>query len=170
MTLRTFHPLLLVALTWSVLAAALTGEQSAEAATATDTFQVTASVTAACSVTANDLNFGAYDPLSASPTDSSSSLSVTCTLSTPYRIGLDKGQGAGATITNRKMTSGTQTLTYSLYQDAARDVVWGDTVPTSVSGIGTGNAQGYTVYGRIPAQQIVPPSTYTDTILVTVTF
>lgn len=141
------------------------------AATATTTFQVTATVPDSCVVAAEDLAFGTYDPVSGSELDGSSSIDVTCTLGTSYDIGLDEGVGSGATVSARKMTSGSDLLTYSLYQDVGHNTVWGDTVSSNtVSGTGTGLVQSYTVYGQIPASQVVPVGSYADTITVTVTF
>ena len=141
------------------------------AATATTSFQVTATVPDSCVVSANDLNFGNYNPVSGNDLDGSSTIDVTCTLGTTYNIGLDKGLGTGASVASRKMASGSDLLDYSLYQDSNRNTVWGNTVSTdAVSGTGTGIAQSYTVYGRVPASQVVPVGTYTDTITVTVTF
>lgn len=141
------------------------------AATATDTFQVTATAIDQCQVSASDLAFGNYDPLSASATEGSTTLTVTCTLSTTYDIGLDAGTGSGATVSDRKMTSGADTLNYGLYQDAAYTTVWGNTPGTdTVADTGTGAGQDFTVYGKIPAQQNVPPGSYADTVTVTVTF
>jgi spore coat protein U-like protein len=71
------------------------------------------------------------------------------------------------------MSNGASNLTYQLYSDAARTMIWGDgtagtvTVSAHVASNGT---QNNTVYGRIPALQGVRPGAYTDTITVTVTY
>jgi spore coat protein U-like protein len=141
------------------------------AATATTTFTVTATVAAACTISATDLAFGTYSPAAALPTDGSSTVTTTCTLAAPYNIGLNAGTGAGATVAARKMTSGANLLTYSLFQDAARLVVWGNTIGTdTVALVGTGLVVPTTVFGRIPALQNVAVGSYTDTITATVTF
>ena len=141
------------------------------AATDTDTFQVTATVADSCSVTGNDLGFGNYDPVSGTPLSATTTVDVTCTLDTAYEIGLDAGTGAGANVTVRRMTSGGNTLDYSLYQDAGFTTVWGDTVGVNtISDTGTGAVQNHTVHGRIPASQFVPAGAYSDTITVTVTY
>jgi len=141
------------------------------AATQTTTFNVTATVAAACTISATDLAFGTYSPAAALPTDASSTVTTTCTLAAPYNIGLNAGTGAGATVAARKMTSGANLLTYSLYQDAARLVVWGNTIGTdTVALVGTGLAVPTTVFGRIPALQNVPVGGYADLITATVTF
>ena len=73
-------------------------------------------------------------------------------------------QAADADATNN-------TVTYSLYSDVSRSVVWGTTVGVdTVAATGNGAAQSYTVYGRIPAQSTPAPATYSDTITVTVTY
>jgi len=136
-----------------------------------DTFNVTTSVGEACSVTATDLGFGAYDPLSATNTDAATTLDVTCTLTTTYDVGMDAGTGTGATTTVRVMEFGANTLNYALYQETGRTTIWGENVGVdTVSGTGTGSAQTLTVYGRIPALQSVTPGAYSDLITVTVTF
>ena len=78
-----------------IAAAGLLFANSAMAAQATNTFQVTATVTDSCLVSATNLNFGAYDP--AAVKDGTSTITVTCTAKTPYTIGLNAGlQSAGA--------------------------------------------------------------------------
>jgi spore coat protein U-like protein len=70
------------------------------------------------------------------------------------------------------MTSGSDTLSYSLYQDAGRTTLWGDgSAGTSArSSTGTGTAQTFTVYGRVPSNATAPVGSYTDTITVTATY
>jgi spore coat protein U-like protein len=55
--------------------------------------------------------------------------------------------------------------------DAGRTVNWGNTVGTdTVAATGTGSAQPFTVFGRIPPQVSPLAAVYTDTITVTVTY
>lgn len=120
-----------------------------------------------CAVSATSLAFGAYDPFSATPKDSTSSITVsTCIVS--YQIGLDAGTASGATVTTRQMSSGANRMNYSLYRDAARTLNWGNTL--GVDTLSTSGSATHTVYGRIPASQNLPPGSYADTITVTVTF
>lgn len=138
------------------------------AATTNTTFAVTATVQASCSVSASALAFGTY---STAQLDATSTVTVTCSNTTPYTVGLDAGTSTGATVTTRKMVNGANTLNYTLFNDAARTTNWGNTAPTNwVSGTGNGSAQALTVYGRIPANQFVNPVAYNDTIAVTVTY
>jgi spore coat protein U-like protein len=150
---------------------ALVGGTAYAATTVTSTFQVQMTIAAQCIInSAATLNFGSQGVLSAN-TDQTSTLSVQCTNSTAYNIGLDAGTGSGASVAVRKMTSGGNTINYSLYTDAGRSTLWGNTIGTdTVSATGNGSAQSYTVYGRVPSQTTPAPGAYADTITVTVTY
>lgn len=139
------------------------------AATATTTFQVSATVQATCLISATALAFGTY---TGTQTNATSTISVTCTNTTPYNVGLDPGQATGATVTTRKMSGpGGALLPYALYRDSAHTNNWGNTVGTDTqSGTGNGSAQTLTVYGQIAAGQYVTPGSYTDTITATVSY
>jgi spore coat protein U-like protein len=155
-----------------VAAAALTTVLSASetsAATTTATFSVSATVVATCNVTTNNLNFGAYSGLVANGT---STLTATCSTGTPYTIGLNQGTATGATVTTRKMGGpGAQLLNYGLFQDSGHATNWGNTSGTDTqASTGTGVAQNFTVYGQIPAGQLVQAGAYSDTITTTITF
>ena len=146
--------------------------QDSLAATSTTTFQVQITIQAAFAInSATTLDFGTHGILTTN-TDATSTITVQCTLLTPYNVGLNVGTGTGATAAARLMTSSaSNTVTYSLYRDASRLLVWGETIGTdTVAGTGTGLAVGHTVYGRVPAQTTPTPALYTDTITVTVTF
>lgn len=148
------------------------GSQSAQAATATTTFPVSATVLKVCVVTANPLNFGNYDPTSATDLDGTTTVQTLCTVGTSYTVGLNAGTGSGATVSARKMTNGANTLNYALYQDTGRSTNWGNTpgtdTPTAVTApIGLSTVS---VYGRVAASQNVPVGSYSDTVTVTVTY
>jgi spore coat protein U-like protein len=138
--------------------------------TTSTSFSATATVITACSVSTSAVNFGAFASLG-SNVDSTGSVSVTCTNGAPYNVGLGAGTGTGATVAARKMTNGANTVTYSLYSNTGRTTVWGNTIGTdTVTGTGSGLSQSLTVYGRVPSQTTPPVKTYTDTVVVTVTF
>lgn len=143
---------------------------NAEAATAVGNFQVQINIQAACIVvSATDLNFGNVGVLSAN-IDATSTISVQCTNTTPYTIGLNQGLH-GASVTTRQMSGTGGQINYSLFRDASRTLNWGSTIGTdTVAGTGNGATQTYTVFGRVPAQTTPAPALYTDTITVTVTY
>lgn len=139
-----------------------------------------------CTVSATPHAFGSYSPLSASPVDSTATISVTCvgitilflvTLDVDYTINLSKG-GAGS-YSPRYMSLLTNHLTYNLYTDSARSIVWGDgtggtsTKTGSIHGTGllfTSVTDNHTIYGRIPGSQNISAGAYTDIITVTVNY
>ena len=160
----------------ALLAAGLAaGSHGAFAATATATFQITANVATQCTVTAADLAFGAVDPLGGN-VDQTTTVTVRCTKNTSYTVGLNAGTTAGATLAQRLMANGSDTMNYNLYTDAARTTVWGNSAaaPTWVSGTGAGmgTPQALTVYGRVPSGQTnLAVGSFVETaITVTVTY
>ena len=159
-------PLLLTA---ALVAAGLT-VAPANAATVTGNMPVQIIIQNACEITVapTPMNFGTHGVLSAN-IDSSSVLTVTCTTGANYNIGLNGG--ASGNINARTMTNGTDFVGYQLYTDAGRTDVWGNTVGTDTEAkVGTGTVQQFAVYGRVPPQTTPPADTYTDTVLVTVTY
>jgi spore coat protein U-like protein len=144
-------------------------ELHAQAQTATTTFKVTAKVQAVCEVTATDLAFGTYTSNTGTPLQGTTLLRATCTPNSTYNIGLNEGTSPGATVNARKMVSGAQALNYQLYSDTSRTTIWGNTTGTdTVTGVGTGLAVDHTVFGAVPAAQVVPAGDYQDTITVRV--
>lgn len=141
------------------------------AATATSTMAVSATVLTACSVAASPLTFGSYDVAGAA-VNVSSTVEVTCTGGSSYTIALGVGGGSGATFASRKMSFGRGTLSYSIYTDAARTVVWGDGTGGSntVSGTGSLSMVTHTAYGSIPAGQSTNAGVYTDSVSVTLNY
>lgn len=164
---RHFRSILL-----GVAAAALMPCAAALGGTATSSFAVSATVQSACTVSASALAFGTYLASSATPTDTTSTLTVTCTNGLTYTVALDGGTNT-ATVNARAMTlGGAHNLTYALYTSSAHTTIWGDgTLSTAtMAGTGIGSAQSLTVYGRIPAAQFQNSGSYTDTVNVTVSY
>ena len=145
--------------------------QVSYAASVTSTLTTQVTIAAACTINAAAaLNFGSQSVLNANA-DQTGTLQIQCTNTTNFNIGLDAGMGAGATVANRKMTSGGNTVNYSLYSDSGRSIVWGSTVGTdTVAAAANGASQSFTLYGRIPAQAAPAPGTYSDTVTVTIMY
>ncbi|GLQ91552.1 Csu type fimbrial protein [Dyella acidisoli] len=166
------------ALAVAVIAGALSMPLSAgiyNNGTSTATFNVTLTLQANCSITANPLNFGTTGVLSAA-INQQTTLSVTCSNTTPYNVGLDAGTVTGSTVTNRLMAGTTTgntstTVAFELYQDTGHTTLWGNTQGTNTEGgTGTGSAQAITVYGQVPTQATPVPDTYQTTVTATVYF
>lgn len=133
---------------------------------------VEARVPSACSISANDLSFGGHISL-ASAVDASSALSVRCTLRTSYSISLDGGVIGNGNVDNRAMgLDGARpaVIGYQLFSDPNRSSVWGTRNRDRVDEDGTGFAQSFTVYGRVPAQPTPPAGRYHDTVTATVEY
>lgn len=150
-----------------VSALALTG-LNVSAATVTDNLAVTATVIANCSIDATTvpLAFGNYDAVVANastPKDAAASVDVTCT---DGAMGVTLGAGNGLAFSGtRRMSSGANRLPYELYSDASRTAAF---AAESVTADGT--AQTIDIYGRIPAANTAAIGSYTDTVVMTVTF
>ena len=159
-------------------ALAIGAASSTDAATATSNLSVTASVTANCTIATAPVAFGAYDPVSANATtalNGTGTVNVTCTngATTTVTLGQGANPGGGSTAAapaRRLKDGGTDLLTYSLYSDTGRTVVWGDTAGTGVAHTGTGALAALTVYGAVDPGQNVPAGNYSDTVVATITF
>jgi spore coat protein U-like protein len=142
---------------------------SSSLGTFTGTMQVSATVSAYCGISASALNFGTY---AGALLKVNSSVTATCTSTTPYNVGLNQGTATGATVTNRSMTGPSSTLlAYSLFSNSGLTTNWGNTVGTNtLAGTGNGAAQALTVYGQIAAGLYKNPGSYSDTITATITY
>jgi spore coat protein U-like protein len=156
------------------LLAVVAGPAGAASDHAAGDFDVTATVTASCSASVADLAFGAYDPAVAGT--GATTLSVTCTDGTLFRVGANEGlHGASVTTRNMELTTGTDLLAYSLTIGTNGGTHlgsnWGNdwAVGTdTVDGTGDGTALSVTIDGDIAAAQYVTPGSYADTVTVTI--
>ena len=144
--------------------------------TAVQNIAVSLTLQANCTIGSGaTLAFGSYGVLT-SPINQQTTLSVTCTNTTPYNVGLDAGGVTGSTVASRLMAGTTTgntgtTVGFQLYQDAGHSTVWGNTQGTdTVAGTGNGSTQSITVYGQVPVQSTPKPDTYQSTVVATVYF
>jgi spore coat protein U-like protein len=165
-------------LTTLLAAGALLGAAgSASAANpATTTFVVSATVLKNCTVSALPLGFGTYTQ-GGGALAVNTTVSVSCTTTTPFNTELTAGLTAGSTIAQRLLNDGAgHTLQYNLYTTSGFATPWGTTIGTNtVAGVGVGMATPVvqTVFGQLVdsvANQGVPPATYSDTITVNVAY
>lgn len=138
----------------------------AKAPTEAPSFSVTANPIADCTISVGALSFGSQGFLSQN-IDAIATMTATCTNSTPYSIGMGNGL-TGTSAALRKMTSGANSLTYSLYLDSARTTVWSSAA--TANGTGSGSAITHSIYGRVPSQSTPTTGTYTDSVVVTLTY
>ena len=127
-----------------------------------------ASSSIACTINVLDINFGAYDVFSATPLDTTGTIDVSCPIRSSVDITFSTGAGSYAA---RYLQQGTTRLNYNLYRNAARSQILGNgTLGTRILTANNIRNRSFTIYGRIPARQNVRAGTYTDTIIVTLTF
>jgi spore coat protein U-like protein len=139
----------------------------------TDNLSVTATVIANCSIDTTVVAMGNYDPAVANastPLDGTGAVTITCTKGTSPTIGLDTGSHASGST--RRMTDGSEFLTYELYQNMGRTTVWGNSGGDlySASAAPNNQARSITVFGRVAAGQDVSVGSYADTVVATVNF
>lgn len=123
---------------------------------------------AACTISTTSVNFGTYNVYSATPLDSTGTVTFRC--GPPDRnIVITLSRGSSATFNPRTLRMGAEVLNYNLYRNAARTNIWGDgTGGTAVySDVNPPNNTNVvlTVYARIPAGQDVSGGNYNDTIV-----
>jgi len=141
---------------------------AASAGSANANLGASASIAATCTISTSAVAFGAY---SGTQVDATGTVTANCITGTAWTIGLGTGTGTGATTSNRKMTSGANTLGYALYSDISHSNNWGNTVGTdTVAGTGTGASQNQTVYGSIPTGSVPAAGSYADTVVATINF
>lgn len=120
-----------------------------------------------CSVAVVGVTFGNYDVFSSQDTDVAGTITVSCQSASTYSISLSPGVGS---LVARRMTNGVNQLAYNLFTDPQRLTIWGDGSAGTTTVNATGTGASYTVFGRIPAGQNAYVGSYSDTIIVTVTY
>ncbi len=174
------------------MAAGLGISSSTWAATATSNVTVSATVPQTCTVTTTNVAFGTYDPVTTNSTGGvdltttgtpNGSVSVTCTKSSTG-VTIDLGVGGNYLSPNRQMISGANLLQYQLYQASGTTpaaacpgtTIWGSGVtggsllsPTTPNWTAS-TARVFNICGFIAKGQDVPPGSYTDTVVATVTY
>jgi spore coat protein U-like protein len=140
-----------------------------------------AAVTFTCTVSATGVAFGTYNPLNAAGDSAVGSWTVICNAmgsgSATVAGTLTLSTGSSGSYATRTMRSGTQALQYNIYLTSGHTQVIGDgtagTFAPSDSGTVTAG-QVYQVtgsmYGFMPGLQDVPAGSYSDSIVVTVTY
>ena len=138
------------------------------------TFTVTAIVVPECQVSSFTMPFGNYDPVGAhatTPLDASTLINVFCTKGVTGQTALSAGNNPSGA--NRQLAFGANRLLYNVFIESGRTTIWNTT--NRITGTSTSKlipiGGGLAGYGRIPAgQSTVPPGSYFDTLVATVTY
>jgi len=179
MNLNTPARVLHVAVIAALVVGGLSLSTESRAGTDSANLGVSASVSANCTIVANAVAFGAYDPVEANLSadkDQSGSVDVRCTNGSAAAISLGQGANADTGSTNtdparRMIANGADYLSYDLYSDSGRNTEWGNDTDSDLEITGTGDLDNYEIFGTIPAGQTAAKvGSYSDTVVATVTF
>lgn len=131
-------------------------------------FTVSATVMPSCTIATTSVAFPNTGLLDAN-VDAQGSVRVTCSNGAAWTAAFEVP--SGETAAARRMYKGTtDSVTYSLYKNNDPAQVLGMASGQTISGTGNGGTQTTTVYGRVPPQSTPPAGTYTDTVVVTLTY
>lgn len=149
------------------LAASVCLAGSLWAGTASTTFQVVAVVEPRCSVQAQALNLGPYDPFVAHARvglSAVTSLQVRCTKGVSARLLLEPGNPRGGS--ERVMTWGDQRLRYALFKDRALAVPWlpGEEGAVELAVTSVRSTLEVPVAAWVPPGQVVLSGWYSDVV------
>jgi len=129
---------------------------------------------AACNVSTTAVNFGGYDVFSATPLDSTGTITVSCNESPAPTVTIAVGPSptsGGFFPRKMKHTQMADLLNYNLFTDSSRSAVWGDGTRGTLTlrnRVLKNRPWLVTIYGRIPAGQDVSSGPYQETITVTI--
>ena len=155
------------------LVAAASAHSVAQAATVQDQFEVRVTIEPTCTVTAgtaSDIDLGSQ-PATGTDVTGSNTISVTCSDTTPYTVGLEPSNAATDGAGVMTGTTGDE-VPYRLY--SATDVIWGNTAVVGdpgngVAGTGTGSPVTQQVTAIAPSMNFTPGD-YADTVTVYVNY
>lgn len=128
-----------------------------------------------CDIFTTGLAFGGF---SGAQVDRTGTLAITCDgTGTGNLVSIALSQGVANSFTPRQMSAGINRLSYNLYLDPARTIIWGSGIGATQLRFATYDLrffspvrQTFTVFGRIPVQPTPRPGHYSDLLIVTVFF
>jgi spore coat protein U-like protein len=154
---------IVAALAGLLLATAASGETNSAL------MQVSVEVVPNCRIAVTDLAFGDYDPLerhASTNLDGTARVRVVCTKNERATILMEQNGSE-----QRALRHGQSLLAYGIFSDPARTKIWGGGASGVQVSFEHGSApQELTVFGRIPAGQVVPAGYYIDSVTATVDF
>ena len=136
-------------------------------------------VKCSCSVNGNAISFGAYVPTASGDIKVAADISVTCKAFVlgviSYEIHL--GPGVYGSVTDRKMSNGSSLLSYNIYTNTGRTIIWGNgTGGTGMMSdsylllLGASRTETVSMYGKLVAGQNVSAGSYSDIIVASVIY
>ncbi|MEM7024358.1 MAG: spore coat U domain-containing protein [Pseudomonadota bacterium] len=131
----------------------------------TANLEVMATVEASCTLEGATLNFGTYR--SEEPATTQATIGYNCPGDLTISLALSSGQNPQGRVRAMLRDGDDDLLPYQLYQDSARQQIWGDQADRLVIDSTDDGDASVEVYGQIEAGYLVPPGNYRDTVLIT---
>jgi len=123
----------------------------------------------ACTVNPQGVSFGEYNSVTGASVDGVGYINLSC--DSPANVDVSLSTGSSGTYSARTMSSTGSDMQYNLYTDSGRTAVWGDgTAGSSTVALSVTSSEDISVYGRIAPVQNLPAGSYSDVIVVTVTY
>lgn len=146
-------------------AAANADDTPAGTLTKTTDMQVKLTVTAACDLSVDDLDFGTHASTDGDLT-AKSNATVTCTKGAPFALTAEKNDS----YVMKNKVNEEEVVPYKLYSDSAHQTELTDTI--GKKDIGTGIPQIVTIYGTVTKSDLLNASVgdYLDTVTLTLTY
>ena len=125
-----------------------------------------------CTLSTSGMAFGTYNPAQPTPLDGITTVQLDCSQTTVYTM-----EASTAKINpdgSREMKAGgaAGNAIYFLYIDPSRTQVWGDGTGNtySLNGTTAGSVVDHSIYGRVPAGQLLGAGSYKDKVLIRANF
>ncbi|CNK10472.1 MULTISPECIES: spore coat U domain-containing protein [Yersinia] len=185
MAQRCFYPTLTQLLLLAVLGLPVAGSYGD---TLSSPFTVKATILPGCilgSGTADSSSFGTLNfgnvsslatPINIVSSQNAGSIVIQCSGTPSLTLALNSGANTAGNIASgrRLLNSSTgEYLSYQIFQDSARSIIWGDGSNGGATQIISGNStlQQIVLYAQLFASSTLPTAgNYTDTLLVTITY
>ncbi|MHB8120785.1 MAG: Csu type fimbrial protein [Desulfuromonadaceae bacterium] len=136
---------------------------------------LTSNVYAGCTVSSTSIIFANYDVLSSIGATGTGSITVSCGPPAHVVIAVGASSNSGAySPRSMKHALYSDTLDYNLYTSPGMIQVWGDgtngTATVACNNVKKNNTPPIRIYGKITPLQNVPAGSYSDQLVVTVTY
>lgn len=121
-----------------------------------------------CTMQTTNISFGNYDVFNPAPVSSTGRITVSCNRTSSYTITASTGNSGNFLL--RQMSFGSYRLAYNLYINNTYSTVWGNGNTGTAAIVNTAVSGTHTIFGQLPARQNVASGTYSDTLIVILSF
>ncbi len=131
-------------------------------------------VNASCTVSTTSMNFGNYDVFASTATTGTGFITLSCAPGANVTIGIGASTNSGGFYPRMLQNDSlADTLNYNLYTSATMIQVWGDgangTITVNFTNVKKNNSP-ITIYGKIDPLQNVSIGSYSDQLVVTISY